>query len=370
MATQTNPLSYLDLVNICGNMRVGRPSPIPSAFDSEELAPLYLHNSPTSPVIGLLRPQIVALLAEENKRALAEHKQPVWSGVPSDSDIPGLLRRDARIGFHASFDTHAKRTAAMAEMCARWRDEGIFPDVIGPKKWRGEMYAVYRDPFGVHDYPSSTTNGSVANGEELNFAFEMERAACALFGVVTYGVHMSTYQEVNIGGQKSLRLWIPTRAANKSMWPGYLDNTVAGGIPAGMPIFEALVKECMEEASLNEELARKHVRPVGCISYFFRTAQGWLQPEVEYCFDMLIPADADPAPFEPKPLDGEVERFDFLDKAAVETAMRAGKFKPNCAVVLIDLFLRLGYITPDNEPDYLKIMTELHTGFDFERWGG
>jgi 8-oxo-dGTP pyrophosphatase MutT (NUDIX family) len=138
-------------------------------------------------------------------------------------------------------------------------------------------------------------------------------------------------------------------------WPGYLDNTVAGGIPAGMPVFEALVKECMEEASLPEELVRAHVRAVGCISYFFRyccsvlffyhplnsdsrisdrTAKGWLQPEVEcvfitrtsrrpcgacadvngvnrrYTYDMVIPPGADPTPFEPKPLDGEVERFD------------------------------------------------------------
>ena len=53
-------------------------------------------------------------------------------------------------------------------------------------------------------------------------------------------------------------------------WPGYLDNTVAGGIPAGMPPFECLVKESMEEASLSEEVVRKHTRSVGCVSYFFQ----------------------------------------------------------------------------------------------------
>ncbi|KAJ7839017.1 nudix hydrolase 20 [Mycena olivaceomarginata] len=367
MATQRGPLTYLDLVNVCGNMRVGRPSPIPHPeFDSEHLVPLYLHDAPDSPVIGLLRPQIIALLAAENRRAPA---QPVWSGPGIDGGIPGLQRAQ-RIGFHASLDTHAKRTVAMREMCERWRDEGLFPDIIGPKKWRAEMYPVYRDPFGVHDYPSGSGAEAEKADGELNFAFEMERAACALFGVVTYGVHMSTYQEVPVGdrGEKSLRLWIPTRASTKSVWPGYLDNTVAGGIPAGMPVFEALVKECMEEASLPEELVRAHVRAVGCISYFFRTAKGWLQPEVEYTYDMVIPPGADPTPFEPKPLDGEVERFDFLDKDQVEQAMRAGRFKPNCAVVLIDLFLRLGYITPDNEPDFLRIVTGLHTQFDFERW--
>lgn len=70
--------------------------------------------------------------------------------------------------------------------------------------------------------------------------------------------------------------------------------------------------------------------------------------------------------------------------------MRAGLFKPNCALgtcnhtyqdslslylsnpltlaVLIDLFIRLGFITPDDEPDYLKLTTRLHGQFDYEKW--
>ncbi|KAJ7099863.1 nudix hydrolase 20 [Mycena crocata] len=357
MATQA--LSYLDIVNICGNTRIRHQSPLSSQFDSEQLVPLYLSSTPNSPIIGLLRPEIIELLAAENERTISAGVEPAWAGV---SRIPGL---HSKISFNASIDTHAKRTAIMKELCERWRDTGIFPDIIGPKKWRAEMYPVYRDPFGIHDHPSG---GSGAE-QQLNFAFEMERAACALFGVITYGVHLSMYQEtVDASGQRSLRVWTPTRASTKSMWPGYLDNTVAGGIPSGMPIFEALVKECMEEASLAEDLVRAHTRAVGCISYFFRTAKGWLQPEVEYVYDMVIPPGADPAPFEPKPLDGEVESFDFFDKERIEAEMRAGRFKPNCALVLIDLFIRLGYIAPDNEPDYMKIVTALHTQFDYERW--
>ncbi len=53
-------------------------------------------------------------------------------------------------------------------------------------------------------------------------------------------------------------------------WPGYLDNTVAGGIPSGMSIFDSLVKECMEEASLEPDVVRKYTRAVGSISYFIR----------------------------------------------------------------------------------------------------
>jgi len=64
-------------------------------------------------------------------------------------------------------------------------------------------------------------------------------------------------------------------------WPGYLDNSVAGGTASGVGIFESLVKESMEEASLEEDFVRKHARAVGAVSYFFRTKTGWLQPEVE-----------------------------------------------------------------------------------------
>lgn len=51
-------------------------------------------------------------------------------------------------------------------------------------------------------------------------------------------------------------------------WGGYLDNTVAGGIPAGMSPTDSLIKECTEEASLSEEFARQYVKSVGSVSYF------------------------------------------------------------------------------------------------------
>ncbi|KAF8798829.1 hypothetical protein BYT27DRAFT_7202539 [Phlegmacium glaucopus] len=44
----------------------------------------------------------------------------------------------------------------------------------------------------------------------------MERSASALFGVVTYGVHMSIYEEIaQENGQKQLHIWVPTRALTK-----------------------------------------------------------------------------------------------------------------------------------------------------------
>lgn len=49
-----------------------------------------------------------------------------------------------------------------------------------------------------------------------NYAFRMERAAAALFGVVTYGVHMTIYQESgDDAGRRSVKMWVPRRARTK-----------------------------------------------------------------------------------------------------------------------------------------------------------
>jgi len=53
-------------------------------------------------------------------------------------------------------------------------------------------------------------------------------------------------------------------------WPLYLDNSVAGGIPHGMTPFEAIVKECNEEANLDEDFVRAHAKSCGAVTYYFK----------------------------------------------------------------------------------------------------
>ncbi|KAF5392882.1 hypothetical protein D9757_000870 [Collybiopsis confluens] len=329
-------LTFLELVQLCDNAN-------PFGPNSEKLVPLHLPSYPSP--IGFLRPIVVEQLKKENEQSRNENQRELWV-----INIDQAGSKD-RVEISAWADTPFKRTAAINVLCQRWRDTGLFSDVCGPTKWRSELYPIYKNPFGPHDYPTKEDDL-----DNLNFAFEMERSACALFGVVTYGVHMSIYQEV-LSEHKSegreLKIWVPTRAKNKQ---------------TGMTAFESLVKECMEEASITEEVVRKHARSTGAISYFFRTSAGWLQPEVEYVYALAIPPDADPALFTPKPLDGEVESFELLDQTTVIAKMKAGKFKPNCALVIIDLLIALGYLTPDNEPEFMQIVTRLHGRFDYDRW--
>ena len=56
----------------------------------------------------------------------------------------------------------------------------------------------------------------------------------------------------------------------ENSWPGYLDNSVAGGIASGMSVYDTLVKECMEEASLPEDIVRRYTKATGSVSFYTR----------------------------------------------------------------------------------------------------
>jgi len=194
--------TFLNLVNICDNFRIDRPNDS-SLFDAEELVPFTLTASPQSPVIGLIRPAIIDQLSSDNERG--SDKQ-----VPPVCEIRSTEASKLRVSFASWLKTPAERTNAMKVLCERWRDTGLFKDTIGPDKWRSEMYPVYRDPFGVHD----NVAGEEIVDDNLNFAFEMERAAAALFGIVTYGVHMTIYHDSADG----MKIWVPTRAKTKQTY--------------------------------------------------------------------------------------------------------------------------------------------------------
>ncbi|CDO72107.1 hypothetical protein BN946_scf184962.g50 [Trametes cinnabarina] len=341
--TPTPPQTLLQIVKSCDNFQLGART--------EKVVPWLLSPSPCSAAVGLLRPEIVEQLRKEAQSS----PSPSWY---FGSDEAGKQW----VSFADGIKTPSARSRVMKDLCERWRDTGLWPDEISPRKWRNELYPVYRNPFGPRDFPGENED---AHGDSLNYAFRMERAASGLFGIVTFGVHMTVYEEVEDGSDPSYNIWVPRRAATKQTWPGYLDNSVAGGIEAGLGVFDCVVKESMEEASIPEDVVRRYARPTGSVSYFFQTPRGWLQPEVEYVYELSLPPNSG---VQPQPLDGEVESFELLPLKKVVELMRAGLFKYNCAVVIVDFMVRKGIITPDNEPDYQEIVTRLHGRFDYDRW--
>lgn len=180
--------------------------------------------------------------------------------------------------------TEEERSKAVAATCAYWRKEQTFKVLTG---WRDELYPVY------------------GPGNEL--LFTVERSASPLFGVTTYGVHMTCYVS-DPSASYGMKIWVPRRAASKSTYGGMLDNTVAGGIAAGEDPFETLLREADEEASLPDEIVRNGAKAHGSITYIHVRDKraggetGLIQPECEFVYDLELPEGV-----VPKPNDSEVE---------------------------------------------------------------
>jgi 8-oxo-dGTP pyrophosphatase MutT (NUDIX family) len=218
------------------------------------------------------------------------------------------------------------------------RDQKFFSVLDG---WRDELYPIY--------------------GPGRKLLLNMERSATPLFGIVTYGVHMTAY----VRTEEGLKIWTPRRAKTKQTYPGMMDNTVAGGITTGERPLECLIREAQEEASLPEDIVR-NAKSCGTLTYFHvRDARaggetGLCQPECQYVYDLELPEDVIP-----KPGDNEAVDFQLLTVLEVQEAMAGGKFKPNCALLILDFFIRHGILTPENEPDYAQIVPRLHRKLEF-----
>lgn len=183
----------------------------------------------------------------------------------------------------------------------------------------------------------------------------LDRRLAALFGVTAYGVHLNGLVRTADGPA----LWIGRRAPDKEVAPDKLDNMVAGGQPHDLSLIDNLVKECAEEADLPESLARR-ARPVGALNYAMAVEEGGSRPgglrrDVLFCYDLEVPAD-----IVPRNTDGELVGFTLMPVAEVAARVRdTDDFKFNVNLVLIDFLIRLGHLSPDDEPDYEALVAGL-----------
>ncbi|VEU21680.1 DEKNAAC102446 [Brettanomyces naardenensis] len=241
-----------------------------------------------------------------------------------------------------TLDTLELRNEKLNALAKSWRDNGIFLHLKG---WRNELYTIY--------------------DTEKKPYMRLERSFCPLLGVVLYGCQINGYVQSPETGE--LKLWVPRRSATKPTYPGMLDNTVAGGVGYPQGCLETVIKECYEEAGLQSSYVKDNVSFVGVISYFYQfekgsfdTERGFVQPEVEYIYDLRI----DPSII-PHPVDNEAEDFRLMTVDEVVKHMKNGEFKHNCAGVLTDFFMRHGLITPENEKDCIEIQNRLHRRLPF-----
>jgi 8-oxo-dGTP pyrophosphatase MutT (NUDIX family) len=183
--------------------------------------------------------------------------------------------------------------------------------------------------------------------------FRLDRGAVPFFGTRAYGVHLNGYRLE--GGE--LHLWIGRRAPGKRVAPDRLDNLVAGGIGNGHGIFETLLKECEEEASMPPSLSRTAV-PAGAVSYRMETPDG-IRDDVLFVYDIELPAD-----FRPMCKDGEIVEFMLMPASSVLERIRETlDFKFNVNLVILDFAVRHALLRPDDS-EYLAVATGLHRPLD------
>lgn len=232
------------------------------------------------------------------------------------------------VRLHPRFETSEQRSEAMDAACGALRQQ------IGAPVPRGERYGV------------GPSWGEVP-------LLTIDRAHASLFGVRSYGVHVNGF----VDGPEGLKLWIATRAADRAVAPGKLDNVVAGGQPYGITLFENLIKESGEEAGIPHAIAAT-AHPAGAVSYCLEDEWG-LKPDVMFCYDLEMPAY-----FTPTNTDGEAARFDLMDVVEVAKIVRDTHcFKYNVPLVIIDFLVRRGLISPEDEPDYVDIVKGLRQGW-------
>ncbi|OAV89721.1 hypothetical protein PTTG_03848 [Puccinia triticina 1-1 BBBD Race 1] len=291
--------------------------------------------------IGFLRPAVLKALIQDNQHMNRIHSQACWKlFYPPDQGQETGASLPARVSFEDWINQAEDRIETRQEHLDRlvrgWKEIGLFADQLSG--WRNEVYSVYGPKDDSLQLPGA------------NLAFRIERAAVGLFGFLSFGVHLTAY--IKKDGQ--YLFWIPRRSATKATWPSKLDNTVAGGITSGESGLDTIIRECFEEASLDEETVRSRIRPTGLISYTHRSPEGWIQPEIQYTYDLELPAENT---IVPKPNDGESEAFRLMTFDELAEALRADSFKPNSAAVLVDFFVRHGLLSETNEPNYVALST-------------
>jgi len=254
-------------------------------------------------VVGYLRPGLRDLLAR-------------WPDVFEITSTEVML--------HRSLTEFESRSSAVDQVLPSLREEGYVRPAVG------ECYGVVE----------------TLGGDPL---MQLDRGAVEGFGIISTGFHLN-----GIVGEE---MWIARRSFTKPMFPGQLDNMVAGGWPVGLTLQENVVKECSEEAGMSESLACK-AAPVGVMTYVMEIEKG-LRRHAMYLYDLEVPDD-----LIPRPVDGEVDSFMRLPIEEVSTIVRdTSEFKYNASMAVIDYLHRTGHLTSDT-PGYERILEGLRVSLE------
>ena len=160
----------------------------------------------------------------------------------------------------------------------------------------------------------------------------IERALCRPLGALTQSVHLVGLARIPETVFDRV-FFVGTRSAKKLVGPGLLDGLAAGMIAAGESPREALAREAAEEASLSGGDATLTLLGERLVSRPVRS--GWMRERMTAAMAVL------PEGFSPRPVDGEVERFDLVSADEALDLIEEGCMMSEAALALLLALERL-----------------------------
>ncbi|MEO8526157.1 MAG: NUDIX domain-containing protein [Caldimonas sp.] len=148
----------------------------------------------------------------------------------------------------------------------------------------------------------------------------VERSVVRVLGLATFAVHLS-------GRSAEGGFWVQQRAFDKATDPGQWDTLMGGQMAFGESVLSTLERETAEEASLSLDELRS-LRRADDVLVRRPVAEGFMNERIAV-FRANLAAGACPVN-----RDGEVERFDCMDRAALLACLAAGDFTLEASLVL------------------------------------
>ncbi|KAI1173937.1 putative thiamine pyrophosphokinase [Nemania sp. FL0916] len=221
--------------------------------------------------------------------------------------------------------------AAIAKQLQVARDMNAFPKL---HNWPGEQFPVLGAPFPLG----------------------IDRTFSLYFGIVITGSQLTVFSRSDDDDRAVDGIWIAKRGANKTLYPGMLDNAVGGAVMHGESPRESLLREALEEIGIDV----KDAKPGGTVSWCSVRERngvdlGVVMPGVQYVYDFEVDGKRE--------LRAAESGIDWLRRLTVDevlAALHRREFKPSCACVMIDFFIRHGVITAENDEDFADIVARLH----------
>ncbi|KAK1496461.1 thiamine pyrophosphokinase [Colletotrichum cuscutae] len=220
--------------------------------------------------------------------------------------------------------------AAMTRLLKAAQNTAAFPKL---DNWPGEKFPVLASPF----------------------PFAVDRVIAPYFGIVSTGVQLTIFvrnENGSIGG-----IWIARRGATKPMYAGMLDNAAGGAVNHHELPFKGLLREAAEELDIDAHKATSG----GTISWLnikdkrSGINEGLVEPGVQFVYDLEVSADT-----KLHPAEAGIDWLRLLSVEEVKSALVRREFKPSCACVMVDFFVRHGIINVENDRQFAELVPRLH----------